>query len=103
MKDKGVPQSRAGTQAQAAGPDAQPPASWQPFTRLIFRFAFAYFGLYFLLSHILVYIFVLPNTLPGQGPGTLWPFLDVTSWVAVHILGITPPLVYTGNSRDTNF
>jgi len=28
---------------------------------------------------------------------------DVTSWIAVHIFGITTPLVYTGNSRDTNF
>jgi hypothetical protein len=55
------------------------------------------------VSHILVYVFVLPNTLPGQGPGTLWPLVDVTSWAAVHIFGIATPLVYTGNSRDTNF
>jgi len=41
--------------------------------------------------------------LPGQGRGTLSPLFDITSWVAVHVLGITTPLVYTGNSRDTNF
>jgi len=76
---------------------------WRPSTRLAFRFAFAYFGLYSLLSHILIYLFVLPHTLPAQGLGTLWPMFDVTSWVAVHIFGITTPIVYTGNSRDTNF
>jgi hypothetical protein len=27
----------------------------------------------------------------------------ITSWAAVHVFGITSPLVYTGNSRDTNF
>ena len=76
---------------------------WHPSTRVGFRFGFAYFGLYCLVSHILVYLVVLPNTLPGQGPGTLWPMLDLTSWTAVHIFGMTTPLVYTGNSRDTNF
>ena len=78
-------------------------SSWQPFTRLAFRFCFAYFGLYSLVSHLLVYVFVLPNMLPAQGPGTLGPMFDTTSWVAGHIFGITTPLVYTGNSRDTNF
>jgi hypothetical protein len=28
---------------------------------------------------------------------------DLTSWIAVHVLGITTPLVFAGNSRDTNF
>ena len=76
---------------------------WHSSTRLAFRFAFAYFGLYSLVSHLLVYLFLLPNTLPGQGPGTLWPMFDITSWTAGHIFGITAPLVYAGNSRDTNF
>jgi hypothetical protein len=79
---------------------AQP---WSPPTRLAFRLAFAYFGLYSVASHLLVYLFVPPNTLPGQGLGTFWPLFDITSWTAVHIFGITAPLVYTGNSRDTNF
>ena len=56
-----------------------------------------------MVSHIFVYMFVLPNTLPGQGPGTLWPMFGLTSWTAAHVFGITAPLVYTGNSRDTNF
>src|SRR5215472_8226671 len=76
---------------------------WKPSTRAAFRFAFAYFGFYSVLSHLLVYFFVLPGILPGQGLGTFSPLFDVTSWVAVHVLGITAPLVYTGNSRDTNF
>jgi hypothetical protein len=76
---------------------------WPLSTRLAFRLAFAFFGLYFLASHLLVYLFVPPDTLPGQGLGTLWPLSEVTSWTAVHVFGITEPLVYTGNSRDTNF
>src|SRR5262249_35149606 len=76
---------------------------WRPLMRVAFRFSFAYFGLYALVSHLFVYLFVLPNTLPGQGPGTLWPLFDVPSWIAVHLFGIRTPLVYTGNSRDTNF
>jgi len=76
---------------------------WHPSTRIAFRFAFVYFGLYSLLSHLLIYLFVLPNTLPAQGLGTLWPMFDITSWAGAHIFGITAPLVYTGNSRDTNF
>jgi len=76
---------------------------WSPSTRAGFRFAFVYFGLYSLVSHLVVYLFVLPGILPGQGPGTQWPLFDLTSWVAVHVLGITNPLVFAGNSRDTNF
>jgi len=76
---------------------------WSPSTRAGFRFAFVYFGLYSLVSHLVVYLFVLPGILPGQGPGTQWPLFDLTSWVAVHVLGITTSLVFTGNSRDTNF
>ena len=78
-------------------------SSWCPSTRLAFRFAFSYFGLYTVASHLLVYLFVPPNTLPGQGLGTLWALSGITSWTAVHVFGITEPLVYTGNSRDTNF
>ena len=78
-------------------------SDWNPATCTAFRFAFVYLGLYSLVSHLIVYMFVLPGTLPGQGPGTLWPLFDLTSWVAVHVFGITAPLVYTGNSRDTNF
>jgi hypothetical protein len=80
-----------------------PEQRWGPGTRLAFRFAFAYFGLYCLVSHILVYLFLLPNTLPGQGLGTQGPLFDLTAWVAEHIFAMQEPLVFTGNSRDTNF
>src|SRR5262245_43369503 len=76
---------------------------WHAATIVAFRFAVTFFGLYCLLSHLLVYLFVLPGILPAQGLGTTWPFFDITSWIAIHTLGITEPLVYTGNSRDTNF
>ena len=66
-------------------------SDWNPATRTAFRFAFVYLGLYSLVSHLIFYMFVLPGTLPGQGPGTLWPLFDLTSWVAVHVFGITAP------------
>ena len=104
MKGKSFRMPQAGGRVQAAGGDEEPQVPrWHPFTRFAFRFAFAYFGLYSLASHVVVYLFPLPKTLPGQGPGTLWPMFDITSWAAEHIFGITTPLVYTGNSRDTNF
>src|SRR5216117_2220373 len=95
-----------GLRAPAPGQPVRQPAEaarWHPLTCVAFRFAVAYFGLYAVASHLLVYLFVPPNTLPGQGLGTLWPFVDITAWTAVHGFGITAPLVYTGNSRDTNF
>jgi hypothetical protein len=76
---------------------------WHAVKAVGFRFAVAFFGLYCLVSHLLVYLFVLPGILPGQGLGTRWPLFDLTAWVAVRIFGITEPLVFTGNSRDTNF
>jgi hypothetical protein len=104
MKGRSLHTPQAGAPVQVEGCDEEPQVpGWHPSIRLAFRFVFAYFGLYSLVSHILIYMFVLPNTLPAQGLGTLWPMFDITSWVAVHLFGITTPLVYTGNSRDTNF
>jgi hypothetical protein len=76
---------------------------WNPFVRIAFRFGFAYLGLYCVVSQVLLTVLLLPKTIPGQGLGTRWPLFDVTSWVAVHMFGITEPLVYAGNSRDTVF
>jgi len=80
-----------------------PDRPWHPLTRLAFRFTFVYFGLYCLVSHMLVYLFLLPNTLPGQGLGTQGSLFDLTAWVGENIFGIQEPLVFAGNSRDTNF
>jgi hypothetical protein len=80
-----------------------PSPAWHVLTRIAFRFTFVYFGLYSLTSNILTSIFVLPSSSPGPGLGTLWPLREATSWTAVHMLGMTGPLLYAGNSRDTNF
>ena len=77
--------------------------AWHVATAIGFRFAVTFFGLYCVVSHLLVYLFVLPGILPGQGLGTRWPLLDLTSWVAVHIFDINEGLIFTGNSRDTSF
>src|SRR5438445_2369787 len=74
-----------------------------PLTRILFRFALVYFLFYAIASSLLTSLFVLPNVSPGPGLGTLWPLRDITSWVGVHVLGMMPPLVYAGNSRDTDF
>src|SRR5262249_35631810 len=34
---------------------------------------------------------------------TVWPLRDLTLWVAQHVFGLTPPLIYSGNSGDTAF
>src|SRR5688572_4466961 len=101
MKSKSLHMPQGGARVQAAGGDGPPQVPhWRSSTRLAFRFAFAYFALYSLVSHLVVYLFLLPNTLPGQGPGTLWPMFEITSWVGEQVFGITDPLVFTGNSRD---
>jgi len=76
---------------------------WSPLVRIAFRFAFAYFAIYSLVSQVIVAVLLPPRTIPGHGLGTRWPLFDLTSGVAVHIFGITEPLVYAGNSRDTAF
>src|SRR5690349_4781975 len=82
---------------------AEPTRTWHILTRAAFRFTFVYLGLYSLASSVLPSIFVLPYSSPGTGLGTLWPMREATSWTAVHVLGMTSPLLYSGNSRDTNF
>jgi hypothetical protein len=75
---------------------------WSAATRVAFRFCFVYFGLYALATQVAGGILLLPGV---QTPalGTAWPMRDVTLWLAEHVFGATPPLVYTGNSGDTVF
>ena len=80
-----------------------PSSCWHATMRIVFRFTFIYLGLYSLSSNVLTSIFVLPSSSPGPGLGTLWPLHVAISWTAEHMLGMTGPLLYTGNSRDTNF
>jgi hypothetical protein len=77
---------------------------WKPATRLLFRFCFVYFNLYCLFTNMGSSLFILPGDLPAPASlGPLWPMGKVTSWIAVNVFGINEPLVYLGNSRDTNF
>jgi uncharacterized membrane protein YphA (DoxX/SURF4 family) len=67
-----------------------------------FRFAVVYFGLYAFATQIAGGVLLVPGV---QWPafGTSWPMRDVTLWLAEHLFGAQPPLLYTGNSGDTVF
>jgi len=69
---------------------------------LAFRFCVVYFSLYALATQILGGVLLLPGAqLPAFG--TVWPLRELTLWSAERIFGVTPPLLYTGNSGDTAF
>jgi hypothetical protein len=71
-------------------------------SRTGFRFCVVYFGLYSAATQLLGGVLLLPGfQLPALG--NAWPMRDITLWVAEHIVGLTPPLRYTGNSGDTAF
>lgn len=72
-----------------------------PVTRVAFRFGVLYLGLYTLAGQIFGGVFLYPGLVPALG--TRWPLRDVTSWVAEHVFGGTPPFVYAGTSGDTFF
>jgi uncharacterized membrane protein YphA (DoxX/SURF4 family) len=70
--------------------------------RVLFRFGVVYLGLYSLATQIAGGLLILPGTaLPAFG--TRWPMRSITEWCALHLFGITAPLVFTGNSADTIF
>lgn len=70
--------------------------------RFPLRFGVLYFGLYALATQLAGGVLLLPGaTLPPLGH--VWPLRDVTLWLATSLFGLTPPLVYTGNSGDTAF
>lgn len=71
--------------------------------RLIaFRFAVVYFGLYAFATQIAGGVLLIPG-IQVPALGTTWPMRDITLWIAEHVFGATPPLLYTGNSGDTLF
>src|SRR5262245_61215611 len=71
-------------------------------TRIGFRFVIVYLTLYAVTTQLLGGILLVPGmSLPVLG--TVWPMRDLTLWVAERIAGLTPPLLYTGNSGDTAF
>src|SRR4029453_644543 len=70
--------------------------------QLAFRFGVVYVALYSAATQILRGVLLLPGLqLPPLG--TVWPMRDITLALAQRVLGLTPPLLYTGNSGDTAF
>ena len=66
------------------------------------RFAVVYFGLYSLATQIIGGVILTPwFSFPALG--TVWPLRGMTEWLAEHVFGLRPPLVFTGNSGDTAF
>jgi hypothetical protein len=85
-----------------ASTQTAPASAWSRATTVVFRFCFVYLGLYSLATQIAGGVFLLPTTyVPALG--TIWPMREITTWIAVRVFGVTPPLVYTGNSGDTLF
>ena len=79
-----------------------PTARAKPGARAAFRFCVAYFAIYAAATQILGGVLLLPG-LQVPALGTVWPLRDLTLWAAQHVVGLTTPLVYTGNSGDTAF
>ena len=62
--------------------------------RLIaFRFAVVYFGLYAFATQIAGGVLLIP-AIQVPALGTTWPMRDITLWIAEHVFGATPPLLY---------
>jgi hypothetical protein len=85
---------------------AQPTAvvqHWSLATRMVFRFCFLYFGLYALITQMLGGFLLFPKwEMPPLQE--LPPLKDLVTWTAVHVFGITRPLVITGSgSGDKTF
>jgi hypothetical protein len=90
-----------GTRLQMEQPDARN-RRWSAATRVAFRFCFVYFSLYCLLTQILTSLVPLPNV-DVPDPSTLWPTRQIVTWMAVHLFGVTKPLVYFSGSGDKTF
>src|SRR5262245_6797483 len=81
--------------------DRRRAVSWNPATRVTFRFAVAYLALYCLATQVIGGLLLFPGfSFPGFG--TIWPMRQITTWVA-SLLRVTSPLTTTGNSGDTAF
>ena len=75
---------------------------WSPVLRILFRFAFVYFGLFCLATQISGSLFLLPSS-SFRGFGTLWPMRSISVWIAEHVFGASEPLVYGRYSGETLF
>jgi hypothetical protein len=77
-------------------------AHWSLATRVAFRFCFTYLGLYSLATQISGSLLLIPSV-SFRGLGLLWPMREITFWFGKQFFHISTPLVYAGNSRDTDF
>ena len=84
---------------------AAPPATrWALRTRVAFRLCFLYFGLYVVTTQMLGGIIVIPGEWEMPEIQTLPPLRNLISWTALHVFGVTRPLVITGSgSGDKTF
>jgi hypothetical protein len=81
-----------------------PRVRWHLSTRIIFRFCFVYFGLYVAATQMLGGMIVVPGDWNLPELETLPPLRNLISWTAVHVFGVTRPLVITGSgSGDKTF
>jgi uncharacterized membrane protein YphA (DoxX/SURF4 family) len=77
-------------------------AHWSLATRVAFRFCFIYFGLYCILTQISTSLVPLTKVdIPD--PSTILPTRQLVTWTAVHLFGVTKPLVYFSGSGDKTF
>jgi hypothetical protein len=85
---------------QIVPPQRKP--SWTVATRIAFRFCLVYFGLFCLLTQISGSLLPIPN-LEIPEVSNLWPTRQIVTWAAVHIFGVTHPLIYMSGSGDKVF
>ncbi len=80
-----------------------PRVRWNALTRIAFRFSLLYFGFYVTTTQMLGGMIVIPNwEMPELE--RLPPLRNLISWTAVHVFGVTQPLVIGGSgSGDKTF
>jgi hypothetical protein len=90
------------TQDASTAPIRDGSQPWGRSTAVALRFFFIYFILYSVTTQLLGGLVAVPNwSLPMLGRA--WPFENITTWFAVHVFGLSSPLINTGNSGDTEF
>jgi hypothetical protein len=84
-------------------PVQQAPAKWSLAALVGFRFCIIYFLLFCALTQIITSFFPVPN-IDVPDPSSLWPFRQITFWIAAHVFRVRHDLVYTGSgSGDKTF
>jgi len=83
-------------------PQIETPPGWRLGTRVAFRWCIVYVTLYVFFTQMLSGLIVLPV---GDIPqfGILPPIRPLIDWTAVHVFGITTPLVYMSGSGDKTY